>query len=353
MTKNCLISIITAMLLAMCFAVGCERGVVRLEAPAEPEPQVSHHSSLTNATQHTAFEIGEAAEPCIAPDGKTIVFASNHHGQTFDLFARTLGESTVMQITTDGGDDRQPAIAPNGKIMAFVSNRKGNWDIFIREMRPDSPEIQLTNSRSDDVHPSWSPDGKRLVYSTYNTRKGCWNLWIIDFNSTSFQRRSLEVEGLFAEWCPKAGSETILFQRPRGRSPHLYTLWTVRSDGTKLIEVLASARWAVVSPTWNHDGEWVVFSSALPKNSGKKDAGNLWVIRGDGKFLTKIGEGYKPQWDAVCAPDGRVFFVMPGERSKNIWSIKPDFDSLPAKNAPAAKPDDDETSDAPPGAREA
>ncbi len=348
MAKECSkIAVFAAMIMTACFVAGCRELPVR--APEEPaaKPLVAPGASLINATRHTSFDVGETVEPCVSRDGTMLLFASNHHGPTFDVFAKKIGGKTSAQLSTNPADDRQPALSPNGRMLAFVSNRGGNWDIYIRSMKPGSKEIQVTSDKADDIHPSWSPDGTRLVYSSYNRRKKGWELKIIRFSAEGYSLHSLNVDGLLPEWCPREGSETILFQRPRGRFPEMFTLWTVRSDGQRLVEVLETAQWATVSPTWSADGAWIAFSSANAPESCVPNGGNLWIIRADGKYLTRIGRGGAQQWDAACAPDKRIFFTTPRDGVKNIWSIAPELEKVfpesgPQETKPAARPDETE-----------
>jgi TolB protein len=312
---------------------------VRTADAAPPsEAPLTPYENISNATQHTAFEVGETTEPCLTPDGKTLIFASNHHGKTFDIFAKDIGKLACVQITTDSADDRQPAVSPDGRLLAFVSNRKGNWDIYIKSLEESGEEVRLTGDESDDIHPSWSPDGTRIVYSTLNKRKHAWEIRIIKFEKGNYSIYSPGVEGLFPQWCPEAGSETILFQRPRGRDPGFFTLWTVESDGSKLTEVLESAQFAAVSPAWTADGGWLVFSTIRYSETPMVDVGNLWIVKKDGRYLTKIGKGADPQWEAACAPDGGIFFTITRGGVKNIWSIRPDYEGFLPEESRGAKP---------------
>jgi len=334
MAKDCFIPLfLTATALAVCFVAGCQAPQVK---PLPVQAPVVHHTELVNARQHTSFEVGESLEPCISPDGKKLLFASNHHGPTFDIFLKDVSGKATTQLTTNPCDDRQPALSPNGKMIAFVSNREGNWDIYVKASEPGSPDVRLTADESDEVHPSWSSDGTRLVFSRRNPKRNTWEIRIITFGKKGPSISSPGVEGLFPEWSPVKGSETILFQRPRGRNPELYTLWTVQSNGKRLTEVLESTQWATVTPAWSTDGKWIVFSAV-----GRTGAGSLWIVRADGKRLTRVSNGADPQWEAACSRDGRIFFTISRGGVKNIWSITPDYNDIlpesgPSKDTPAA-----------------
>jgi Tol biopolymer transport system component len=79
----------------------------------------------TDARQITA--IGKANwAPNFTPDGKQIIFASNHEyerGFPFNLYLMNLDGSNVRKISHDGGFDAFPAFSPDGKKFIFSSNR--------------------------------------------------------------------------------------------------------------------------------------------------------------------------------------------------------------------------------------
>jgi TolB protein len=71
--------------------------------------------------------------PNFTPDGKKIIFASNHEskrGFPFNLYLINLDGTGLEKISRDGGFDAFPAFSPDGKKFIFSSNRnnKGTRD---------------------------------------------------------------------------------------------------------------------------------------------------------------------------------------------------------------------------------
>ncbi|RKY29316.1 MAG: hypothetical protein DRP79_00655 [Planctomycetota bacterium] len=294
--------------------------------PREERPQTGpdlHYSP--NAVQHTFYEVGQTVDPALSWDGKTLYYASSQDGATFDIYCKQVGEIPAVKKTFHAADDMQPSVSPDGRLLAFVSNRNGNWDIFLKSLAPGAEEVRLTGGETDDISPSWSPDGRRIVYSSYNARAERWELMMITLSKEGWETASLNTEGLFPAWRPVKGSETIVFQKPRGRAPQLYGLWTVSSDGRNLVEIVGSTAFGAVTPAWTRDGRWIVFSSVPAERADEGRAGNLWMVGMDGKGLAKISEGSAPEYAPVCAPDGTVYFTTRRSGIKNIWSLTPDF----------------------------
>jgi Tol biopolymer transport system component len=67
--------------------------------------------------------------PFFHPDGKRIIFSSNHHnprGRNFDLFMVNLDGTGLIQVTTYGDFDGFPMFSPDGTQLVFASNRYGS-----------------------------------------------------------------------------------------------------------------------------------------------------------------------------------------------------------------------------------
>jgi Tol biopolymer transport system component len=93
----------------------------------------------SNARQVT--NLGKANwAPAFAPDGKRIIFASNHEherGFPFNLYLVNIDGSGLERISNDNGFDAFPMFSPDGKKLIFSSNRNNgggrDTNIFICE----------------------------------------------------------------------------------------------------------------------------------------------------------------------------------------------------------------------------
>jgi Tol biopolymer transport system component len=78
--------------------------------------------------------------PYWTPDGKKIIFASNHKdpkGRNFDLFLVNLDGTGLEQVTFNDTFDGFAMFSPDGKKLVFASNRhdakEGETNIFIAD----------------------------------------------------------------------------------------------------------------------------------------------------------------------------------------------------------------------------
>jgi TolB protein len=80
--------------------------------------------------------------PYATPDGRRIIFASNHtnpRGRAFDLYLVNLDGSGLEQVTTHAEFDSFPMFSPDGTKLVWASNRHaeqaGETNIFVADWR--------------------------------------------------------------------------------------------------------------------------------------------------------------------------------------------------------------------------
>jgi TolB protein len=95
----------------------------------------------TNQRQVTNLG-GANFAPYFTPDGRRIIFASNHtnpRGRDFDLYLVALDGSGLERVTTHADFDSFPMFSPDGKRLVWASNRhaaqQGETNIFVADWR--------------------------------------------------------------------------------------------------------------------------------------------------------------------------------------------------------------------------
>jgi TolB protein len=81
--------------------------------------------------------------PFFAPDGRRIIFSSNHktpRSRNFDLYLVNLDGTGLEQVTTHGEFDGFPMFSPDGTKLVWASNRgatrMGETNLFIADWQP-------------------------------------------------------------------------------------------------------------------------------------------------------------------------------------------------------------------------
>ena len=85
---------------------------------------------------------GASFAPYFTPDGKQLIFSSNHEdprGRNFNLYLVNLDGSGLEKVTTEETFDGFPMFSPDGRYLAFSSNRGaaklGDTNVFIAEWK--------------------------------------------------------------------------------------------------------------------------------------------------------------------------------------------------------------------------
>jgi dipeptidyl aminopeptidase/acylaminoacyl peptidase len=118
-----------------------------------------------------------------SPDGKQILFASNHEPNqdeffNYDLFTFQLADNSIHRLTATESTEYDPAWSPDGKMIAYRATRRGLTD---RETTMEDTHVWLMNADGSNRReigavidnrqgePQWSPDGS-AVYFTVQQR---------------------------------------------------------------------------------------------------------------------------------------------------------------------------------------
>jgi TolB protein len=151
-------------------------------------------------------ETGYDGGPWWSPDGKQIVYRANHPKSDAelaaykDLLAQRLVRPNKMDLwlmNADGSNKRQitrlgaasfgPSWTPDGKRIIFSSNhhtdpKLGNFDLFL--IKPDGSGLeQVTTASTFDGFPMFSPNGKAIVWASnrHDANPHETNLFVADW----------------------------------------------------------------------------------------------------------------------------------------------------------------------------
>lgn len=135
----------------------------------------------TDGTEETQY-----AQPRWSPDGKRIVLSVWHEGrQDIGLFDFNPVSLTFHLITDDPSMDITPAWSHDGQHIYFSSERTGIYNIFAYSMT-NGQVHQVTHVLGGAFMPYPSPDGKHLAFVNYSS-KG-FDLHVMDLNSETWKQ---------------------------------------------------------------------------------------------------------------------------------------------------------------------
>lgn len=213
-----------------------------------------------------------------------------------------------MQATVSPRLDAFPALAPDGRTLAYASVRDGGFEIVVKSLAAGSREVPLTSDGQQNVQPAWSHDGEHVAY--HSVRHG--GIWIIA--ALGGVPRQVAEFGSAPAWSPDG--RRIAFQShpladiaPSAFSANVpSTIWTVARDGSDLRRLTVSANplGGHGSPAWSPDGRRIVFTTYSSAPS------RLWSVPASGGSPRLLVEARVPIHDPVFAPDGSAVYYATG-----------------------------------------
>ncbi|UCE88864.1 MAG: PD40 domain-containing protein [Pseudomonadota bacterium] len=254
---------------------------------------------------------GQGATTCsfIAPDGKSIIYASTHLGgkacppkpdhsrgyvwalyDSYDIFRADPEGGNAVRLTDTPGYDAEAVYSPRGDKIVFTSVRTGDLELFL--MDPDGSGVeQLTDQPGYDGGAFFSLDGEWLVWRAsrpegddlkdYRTllaegliRPGKLEIYIMNLA----ERKPIQITDNGAAnfgpyWHPDGKHITFVSNvgDPKGRN---FDLYLVNID-TRKTERITHFPGFDGFPMFSHDGSQLVFASN--RNNAVRGETNVFI----------------------------------------------------------------------------
>ncbi|MEB2289454.1 MAG: hypothetical protein OZ934_15280 [Anaerolineae bacterium] len=176
--------------------------------------------TLNGAERRLTGSLANEREPSCAPDGRSVVYASDASG-SYQIHLLRLDGSAPVALTASAGMSFAPVFSPDGAQIAFVSTRQNGVPTIWVMNADGSGQRQVTTELGRATSPSWSPDGRQLLYSS--EQFGPWNVFLTVIGD--------DVEGEFPVLPPEFSEVNQLWPVFDPTSERIaYTVWADLSD---------------------------------------------------------------------------------------------------------------------------
>ena len=218
-----------------------------------------------------------ARQPVVSKDGKQVAFVVRG-----EVFVTSTEYATTRQISQTAGAEADVDFAPDGRTLVYASERNGNWQLFtasivrdedpnfanatlIKEetVFPELPELKLEGkidfSQVERQNPKFSPDGKKLAFIEDRIK-----LKVVDLKTkkvtqvTDGSKWYRQDGGFDYEWSPD-GKWFVLSYIANRRDPYT-DQGIVSAEGGEIHPITQSA-YTSGKPRWVMDGKAILFVS--------------------------------------------------------------------------------------------
>lgn len=286
---------------------------------------------------------GGVSDFSVSPDGKEVAFIARG-----EIFVSTVDGKITKRITSTPEQERFVEFAPDGKSIVYASERDGRWQIFqAKKTRKEEPlfyastlieESPLVSNENDNYLPKLSPDGKKLAF-VENRR----TLKVLDIASakaitllTPEQLFHMRDGDQYFEWSPDS-KWLLATYRPTMANSEVVLLDV---EGKKAMTNLTQSGYSDYSPKWVNGGKQILWFS---NRHGMKDHASSGGSQGDvyTLFLTKEGwdkfnlskDDYNVLKELEKAKEGADKAKKDTSKTKEVTPVAIDWDGLSDRKA--------------------
>ncbi|MHC5064588.1 MAG: prolyl oligopeptidase family serine peptidase [Planctomycetota bacterium] len=246
------------------------------------------------------FQLENASDPQVSPDGTKIVYVRNRFDIMKDrrrtnLWIIDYDGSDHRPLTSGNRNDMQPRWSPDGRQLLYASSAEGSVQLYVRWM--DTGQVaKLTDLTRSPGSMTWSPDGQWIAFSM-----------LVPEASRTYATMPKKPKG--ADWAEPAIVIDSLQYRADGAGyleSGYHHLFVIPAEGGTPRQVTKGNFEHRGAPAWTPDGEALIFA-ANRRPGWEYEGRNTEIHRislQDGS-ITTLTDRNGPDSNPIVSPDGR------------------------------------------------
>ena len=281
----------------------------------------SDHSSLTLTHSQITF-LGDAYEPAISPDGKSVVYVIRPPGEDMKLMVQDLSGGPSLELMR-APLLQHPTWAPEGSELLLSAITGGqSLGIFVVSRLGGAPRRVGWGAYS-----CWLPGGTQIMTSDENEDQG-----IVLVDIANGGRKVIPApayKSLVSLTCSTKTGRLLILTESGGR----YSIWSMKSDGSeqrKLVE--AESGITLQSARWSPAGDAVYY---FRKGGDTTELMRL-QLSGDSQRPLVLVSGLETGGDFTLSDDGSQLAYTRSLSYSNLWLV--DLPGTGASLQPRATP---------------
>ncbi len=257
------------------------------------------------------FALEYAADPQIAPSGKTVVYLRRNANVLTDgtdarLWELDVATAEQRKLTLHERNEAAPRWSPDGQKLAYTLSTDDGSEIYLRWMSTGQT-ARLATLPNSPRGLKWSPDGEQLAFSMHvdGPEKDA------DF------ALKMPAKPKDAKWAEAARVTTRLRHEADGQGyldPGFAQLFVLTASGGTPRQITNGNFHSGTDFDWLPDGSGIVFSAnRRPDYETEFRDSDLYLIKLADTALTKLTTNYGPDEGVAISPDGKTIAYLSHE----------------------------------------